>query len=87
MHKISDLMTALGFNDNASDEVKKAFINHLVRQAFGASRNEKSKDFLSAFGPSHDEAPARIDHLPARKPEQLEFNFEEPHGITKKKPA
>ncbi len=93
MHKISDLMTALGFNENASDEVKKAFINHLVRQAFGASHNKKIKDSsiasesIRSVGSSVSKLSSIPDHLPSRHPEQLSFNFEQSQTSVKKRPA
>ncbi|MBY0315270.1 MAG: hypothetical protein K2Q26_07110 [Bdellovibrionales bacterium] len=33
MKKMKELMEALGFNKDASDGAKKAFINHLIREA------------------------------------------------------
>lgn len=33
MKKMKELMEALGFNKDASEGAKKAFINHLIREA------------------------------------------------------
>lgn len=35
MRKVGDLMKDLGFREDASDEVKVAFIKNLVRSAYG----------------------------------------------------
>lgn len=47
MKKVGDLMKELGFNDEASDDVKKAFIKHLIKEAnykdYGASITELPK--------------------------------------------
>ncbi|MFZ3230084.1 MAG: hypothetical protein WA160_07760 [Pseudobdellovibrio sp.] len=36
MKKIGDLMKEIGFNPNASDSVKEAFIKHLIKQSTGS---------------------------------------------------
>lgn len=56
MRKVRDLMGELGFREDGSDEVKKAFIKNLIRSAYGvevsSSKNPtlKSKDTAAQPG-------------------------------------
>lgn len=63
MKKVGDMMKELGFRDGASEEVTKAFIKNLIRQAYGV----EVKEAFTAANPSPAKGPA--------KPEQLAFDL------------
>jgi hypothetical protein len=67
MKKVGDLMQDLGFNPDASQSSKEAFIRHLVKAATGVD-----------LGPGPTEralARSRRGPLPQAQEEQLSFDF------------
>ncbi len=62
MKKVGDMMKDLGFKEGASEEVTKAFIKNLIRQAYGVEVKE-------AF------AEANPNPKAPKKPEQLAFDL------------
>lgn len=75
MKKVGDLMKELGFKPGANEEVTKAFIKNLIRQAYGVEVKEAAAKEL---------AREMTGDSPARKPEQLSFNIETPSTPRKK---
>lgn len=69
MKKIGNLMQELGFNKDAPDGVKEAFIKHLIKASTGASVATPSEKKEMA------ENPQRVVHFKA--PQQLSFDFSE----------
>jgi hypothetical protein len=65
--KVGDLFAELGFREDGSDSVKRAFIENLVKAAAGAPRS------ATPFKPAYVQAKA---HAPVRE-EQLSFDFSE----------
>ncbi|MDG0814903.1 hypothetical protein [Bdellovibrio svalbardensis] len=69
MKKIDQLMQDLGFNKNAPDSVKEAFIKHLIKASTG----------VNVITPSEkreiEENPTRIVQF--KTPQQLSFGFVE----------
>ncbi|MGZ3743970.1 MAG: hypothetical protein ACXWRE_00470 [Pseudobdellovibrionaceae bacterium] len=59
MRKMSELMMELGFNQEASHDVKEAFIKYLLKTSEGTRDSEARIKVL----------------LEPRKPEQLSFSF------------
>lgn len=74
MKKVGDLFQELGFNANASDDVKIAFIKNLVRAAYGVDipgpKSVLPKDNLAQAAVSIQKTAA------PKKLEQLSFNFD-----------
>ncbi|MGZ3773745.1 MAG: hypothetical protein ACXVCY_06895 [Pseudobdellovibrionaceae bacterium] len=66
MKKVSDLMTGLGFNENAPDSSKEAFLKHLVK-----STNPASFKLEVEAKKIHSHSKIEIQKLP----EQLCFDF------------
>lgn len=64
MRKVGDLMKDLGFRNDASDDVKIAFLKNLMRAAYGVNCASPHKPELNQT----DEA--------LRRGEQLSFNFD-----------
>jgi hypothetical protein len=64
MKKVGDLFQELGFNEKASDDVKIAFIQNLVRAAYGVN-------IPSPKSPEKKPKAARLSN-----DEQLSFIFE-----------
>jgi hypothetical protein len=64
MRKVGDLMKELGFREDGSDEVKKAFIKNLLRAAYGVEIQSSEK------------CQAPQTPKPARAGEQLSFLFD-----------
>lgn len=64
MKKVGELMKDLGFREGASEEVAKAFIKNLIKQAYGV----EVKETFSAANPSA-KSPALFI------PEQLAFDL------------
>ncbi len=56
MKKLLDIMDDLGFKENGSDEVKKAFVKNLI-QAAQKPRNEKIESQLSLFDQKENATP------------------------------
>lgn len=72
MKKIDQLMQELGFNKNAPDSVKEAFIKHLIKVSEGTNVTTPSekKEII--------ENPDRI--IQFKTPIQLSFGFVEDHN-------
>lgn len=72
MKKIDILMQELGFNKNAPDSVKEAFIKHLIKASTG----------VNVVTPSEkkeiEQNPMRVVQL--KTPHQLSFDFSEENG-------
>lgn len=67
MKKIDQLMQELGFNKNAPDSVKEAFIKHLIKTSVGANVLTPSEKV------EIDKNPLRVVQM--KLPEQLSFDF------------
>lgn len=67
MKKIDLLMQELGFNKNAPDSVKEAFIKHLIKASTGASVVTPSEQR------EIEQNPLRVVQL--KNPQQLSFDF------------
>ena len=67
MKKIDQLMAELGFNKDAPDSVKEAFIKHLIKASTGVNVVTPSEKKEMA------ENPTRIVQFKA--PQQLSFDF------------
>lgn len=62
MKKVGDMMKELGFREGANEEVTKAFIKNLIKQAYGVEVKENfARENPSAKSPA--------------KPEQLTFDL------------
>ncbi|MFM6926842.1 MAG: hypothetical protein ACKOX6_00165 [Bdellovibrio sp.] len=80
MKKIDQLMAELGFNKNAPDSVKEAFIKHLIKASSGVNVVTPSEKREMA------ENPEKIVQF--KMPQQLSFEFigeEHPKPKTGKK--
>ena len=69
MKKMGDLMKELGFNADASDSAKEAFLKHLIKSATGQIVQTPSEKKMIA------ENPQKIIPFP----QQLNFEFDEIH--------
>lgn len=69
MKKIGDLMKEAGFNAQAPDSVKEAYIKHLIKAATGVSLRTPSEKKEMA------ENPEKVLHF--KSPQQLSFDFAE----------
>jgi hypothetical protein len=69
MKKIDQLMAELGFNKNAPDSVKEAFIKHLIKASTGVNVVTPSEKREMA------EYPEKIVQF--KMPQQLSFEFHE----------
>lgn len=74
MKKIGDLMKEIGFNSEAKDSVKEAFIKHLIKQSTGVLVETPSeKKAVAAY-------PEKIFSLKSKEikqtSQQLSFDFE-----------
>lgn len=67
MKKVGQLMKDLGFNQQASDSAKEAFIKYLIKQSTGVDVQTPTEKRLIA------ENPQKIVSFP----KQLAFDFEE----------
>lgn len=86
MKKVGDLFAELGFKADASDSVKRAFVENLVRSANESSRMSGAKAFVSN-APKNPETQAQkvAQASPAKEtkrsqaskssPDQLSFDF------------
>lgn len=75
MKKVGDLMAELGFNKNAPDSVKEAFIKNLIRSAYGVEVQTPTE--VQAKGPSLELPQLSTTREPERVGvgEQLSFDF------------
>ncbi len=76
MRKVGDLMKEIGFNKDSSEDVQKAFIKNLIKQAYGVEVKEPRAiaSVASQAGPSK----------PA--PQQLSFDLGAVTDSAPKKP-
>lgn len=79
MKKIDQLMQELGFNQNAPQSTKEAFIKHLIKVSTGVNLPTPSEK--AAIKASPDKV------FPLAGPQQLAFDFEENHLPVKHKKA
>ncbi|MGZ3692381.1 MAG: hypothetical protein ACXVAX_12815 [Pseudobdellovibrio sp.] len=75
MKKVGKLMNELGFNKDASDSAKEAFIKYLIKQSTGHDVVTPTEKRLI------QENPQKIVSFP----KQLAFDFEEEDSVTFKK--
>lgn len=59
MKKLGDIMNELGFNKNAPDSVKEAFIKNLIKSAYGVEV----------------QTPSEKAEMEKKQSEQLSFDF------------
>ena len=71
MKKVGDMMKELGFREGASEEVTKAFIKNLIRQAYGA----EVKEAFTQANPSPAKSPAKTKQASEQIPAQLAFDL------------
>ena len=86
MERIGDLMSQLGFREDGSDDVKKAFIRNLVKAAAQSGRppaveslHEKIHKVIQTPEPSRAPSPEKLTHAfeaAQITEEQLSFHFE-----------
>lgn len=78
MKKLGDLMQELGFNKDAPDSVKEAFIKHLIKTSTGTNTVTPTEKLAIHESPNT---------TPLKRPEQLSFNFlnDEPQPSPRKK--
>lgn len=77
MKKIGQLMKDMGFNENASDSAKEAFIKYLIKQSTGhnvVTPNEKKEIQAN---------PKKIVSFPT----QMTFDFDESESAINRKKA
>jgi hypothetical protein len=74
MKKVGELMKELGFKPGANEEVTKAFVKNLIRQAYGVEVKEAAAKELTRELTANSPA----------KPEQLSFNIDTPITPRKK---
>jgi hypothetical protein len=67
MKKIGDLMAELGFNKNAPQSVKEAFIKNLIRSAYGVEVQTPSEKGI--------EKNVEAERVLEKAEEQLSFDF------------
>ena len=67
MKKMNELMAELGFNKNAPDSVKEAFIKHLIKASTGVNVVTPSEKREIA------ENPQKIIEM--KSPQQMSFDF------------
>jgi hypothetical protein len=87
IEQVGTIMERLGFNQEATEGAKAAFIQNLIKQAYGVEVNLPPK-YKSATAPTFEEfTVAAIDKnlldpkqrtLKADEENQLEFNLEPP---------
>ncbi|MFN3695882.1 MAG: hypothetical protein ACK4VO_00465 [Pseudobdellovibrio sp.] len=77
MKKIGDIMKDMGFNQNAPDSAKEAFIKHLIRQSTG-------NDVVS---PTEKKIIQNNPDKIIQFPQQMSFGFDDDQGpeITRQK--
>lgn len=75
MKKMGELMKEIGFNVNASDSVKEAFIKHLIKQSTGAQVQTPSEKKIISENPKTIISMNKKDSFSL--PAQMSFDFEE----------
>ncbi len=78
MKKIGDLMKDMGFNENASMDVKKAFLKHLMREA-------QFHDRITSIDKYQEPAAADAEAPRARVGEQLSLFTETTSDVVTKR--
>lgn len=87
MKKIGDLMKEIGFNPQASDSVKEAFIKHLIKQSTGAHVQTPSEKKIVAENPEKFISFKFKQDEKYSLPTQLSFSFDKTEVIKNKKTA
>lgn len=75
MKKIGDLMAELGFNKNAPDSVKEAYIKHLIKASTGVNVTTPSEKKEIAQNPEKIVSMNKASVVATRVPQQLSFDF------------
>lgn len=71
MKKVGDLMKDMGFNPNASDSAKEAFIKYLIKQSTGQNMMTPTEKQIVADNPQ----------TILSFPKQLSFSFDEDQSL------
>lgn len=77
MKKMKTVMEELGFNSQAPDSVKEAFIKHLIKSAYGVQVTTPSEKREMADNPH------KIKALKPALPVQLSFDMDENPQISR----
>ncbi len=85
MKKIGDLMKEIGFNPQASDSVKEAFVKHLIKQATGLNVQTPTEKKIIAANPEKIFLFKAVEKYSL--PAQLTFDFDVTDNSKKKKTA
>lgn len=75
MKRVGQLMQEMGFNKNAPDSVKEAFIKHLIRASEGVNVTTPSERLEIENNPERVRALASAPKK-AKEPEQLSFDMD-----------
>lgn len=75
MKRVGQLMQEMGFNKNAPDSVKEAFIKHLIRVSEGVNVTTPSERLEIESNPDRVR-PLASAPKKAREPEQLSFDMD-----------
>ena len=78
LKKMDELMAAMGFNKNAPESVKEAFVKHLIKASTGVHVETPSEKKLAS------EAPDVVKRLSPALPAQMSFDFGEGENSSKK---
>ncbi len=71
MKKINDIMKEMGFNKDAPDSVKEAFIKHLIKASTGISVITPTEKKIIQDNPD------KIVQFRSQIPSQMSFDFDE----------
>ena len=82
MKKIGEIMGELGFNSQAPDSVKEAFVKHLIRASTGVTVETPSERRAVESNPQQVK---KIHKTPP--PQQLSFDFSESSAVSSQKKA
>ncbi len=69
MKKINDIMNEMGFNKDAPDSVKEAFIKHLIKASTGADVITPTEKKIIQDNPD------KIVQFRSQNPSQMSFDF------------
>ena len=75
MKKVGDLMAELGFREDGSDSVKRAFVENLMKAAYGPQPVVKTTS-VSAPSRSEPKPVAKPLSAKASREHQLSFDFD-----------
>ena len=80
MKKLGEMMSELGFREEAPTAVKEAFIKHLIKAAYNVeveTPTEKNRRALG-LGPVINSAQHELEKNRVKEPEQMSFDFSKP---------